>query len=233
VNNSIQHVFFDLDRTLWDFEKSAEQAFDHIFDKYNLGIMGVPSGKAYHDAYTIHNERLWELYRKGEIAKEVLRGKRFNLTNNQFGIVDEDLAEKIGFEYVRVSPLIVKLFPYAIGILEYLSQKDYNLHIITNGFEEVQAVKLRESQMKKYFDKVITSEEAGIKKPEKGIFDYAFKKTGASPEESIMIGDDFEVDIIGAKNVGMAQIFFDPKKLMSKPDCDFHIECLKEIEGIL
>lgn len=231
--NNIRHIFFDLDRTLWDFESSAREAFRRIFDQYELRSKGVPSHEDFHESYNTFNNRLWDMYRKGEITKDDLRGRRFVETLYSYNIDDKNLGDAIGDEYVRVSPLIVRLFPYALNILEYLTKKNYNLHIITNGFEEVQTVKLRESDMRKYFDKIITSEEAGIKKPEPGIFNYAFKKTGALPEESIMIGDDYEVDIVGAKNVGMSQIFFDPEKTMENPICDHHIQCLNEIEGVL
>lgn len=232
MDNKIKHIFFDLDRTLWDFEKSAEEAFEQIFLTYDLGSKNVPSGKAFHVAYTVHNNKLWDQYRKGEIKKEVLRGLRFKLTLNDFGIKDNELGEKIGDEYIRISPLIVNLFPYTIEILEYLAPK-YKMHIITNGFAEVQAVKLRESGMKKYFDQVITSEEAGVKKPNPQIFKFAFDKSGALPEESIMVGDDYEVDIIGAQDVGMQQIFFDPYNLQLDVECSYRINNLEEIEGVL
>lgn len=232
MNNNIKHVFFDLDRTLWDFEKSAEQAFDRIFIKFKLGDYGIKSGKEFHDSYTIHNNRLWDQYRKGEITKDKLRGLRFSLTLNDFGIKNDQLGNSIGNEYVHISPLIVNLFPNAIDTLEYLFPK-YKLHIITNGFAEVQTVKLRESNMRRFFSEVITSEEAGVKKPDPIIFNYAFEKSGGIPQNSIMIGDDYEVDILGAKDVGMRQIFFDPNKAHKNPESDYHIRDLKEIKSLL
>jgi putative hydrolase of the HAD superfamily len=232
VGEEIKHVFFDLDRTLWDFEKSAKQTFEEIYNHYNLYEKGVPSIKDYHDAYTIHNNILWDLYRKGEIKKEVLSSLRFNLTLQDFGITDEALGLKIGKDYTRISPLKVNLFPYSIEILEYLYPL-YSLHIITNGFSEVQSVKLKTSGLDKYFLKIITSEEAGVKKPHPDIFKFAFEKAGALPEESIMIGDDYEVDIIGAKQVNMKQIFFDYEKKYNKDGGTYYINHLKEIEGIL
>ena len=233
IMNKPKHIFFDLDRTLWDFESSANEAFRRIFHNFGLGKRGVESHEKFHKVYTVHNNRLWDSYRKGEITKEDLRGRRFNETLYSFNIVDTQLGDRIGDEYIRISPLIVRLFPNAINILEYLSSRGYILHIITNGFEEVQTVKLRESKMRGYFKHVVTSEEAGVKKPDPVIFNYAFDKTGALPSESIMIGDDFEVDIEGARNVGMKTIFFDPESLHTDPVCDFHIQNLKEIEGIL
>ena len=231
--NNPKHIFFDLDRTLWDFESSANEAFRRIYHNFGLERRGVESHEKFHEVYTVHNNRLWDSYRKGEITKEELRGRRFNETLYSFNIIDQQLGERIGDEYVRISPLIVRLFPYAIDILEYLKSKDYSLHVITNGFEEVQTVKLRESEMRRYFEHVVTSEEAGVKKPDPVIFKYAFDKTGAIPSESIMIGDDYEVDIEGARNMGMKTILFDPESIHELPDCDYHIRGLKEIEEIL
>jgi len=232
VKENIKHVFFDIDRTLWDFEKSAQQTFEELFVSHKLFQKGIPSFSRFHEVYTIHNNKLWEQYRKGEIKKKVLRGLRFSLTLEDFNIFDIDLGEKIGDDYIRLSPLKVNLFPYSIEILEYLFPK-YKLHIITNGFSEVQDVKLRTSNIDKYFTEIITSEDAGYKKPDARIFDFAFKKSGALPHNSIMIGDDYDVDIVGAKKVNMKQIFFDPYGISKKGLSTYHINNLKEIEGIL
>lgn len=233
MKDRITHIFFDLDRTLWDFEKSAKEAFERIFDDFDLKKLGVPDAETFHKVYTVHNDRLWDKYRKGEITKDILRGKRFALTLKDFGIIDIKLSEKLGDEYIRISPLIVNLFPNSEEVVEYLSP-NYNLHIITNGFNEVQAVKMSSSGLDKYFDKVITSEDAGAKKPDPIIFNYALEQTGANVENSIMIGDDYEVDILGAKKIGMDQIFFDPcDNVKNNGHCSFHIHNLKEIMEIL
>ena len=232
MKEKIEHVFFDLDRTLWDFEKSAKQTFEEIFDSNDLYSKGIPSVEKFHEFYTLHNDKLWAQYRKGEIKKEILRGLRFTLTLEDFNIDDAELGEKLGNEYVNISPKKVNLFPYSIEILEYLYPK-YKLHIITNGFSEVQYIKLQASEIDKYFVEVITSEAAGFKKPDSRVFDYAFMKAGAFPENSIMIGDDYEVDIIGAQDVNMQQIFFDPEKKFAKNSSTYYINNLKEIEGIL
>ncbi len=206
---AIKHVFFDLDRTLWDFEKSALEAFERIFVGMNLKEKGVPSAMRLHEVYTVHNNRLWQQYRNGEIEKSKLMWYRFYLTLLDFGIDDRQLSDRIGSYYLDISPKLVNLFPNAIEILDYLFPK-YTLHLITNGFAEVQETKLLVSGMKKFFKTVVTSEEAGVKKPDPQIFRYAFEKSGAQPAESVMIGDDYEVDIAGAKNAGMHQILFDP-----------------------
>ncbi len=232
MKEKIEHVFFDLDRTLWDFEKSAKQTFEEIFKINELFKKGIPSVNKFHEVYTIHNNILWDQYRKGEIKKEILRGLRFTLTLKEFNIFDEDLGEKLGDDYVSISPKKVNLFPYSIEILEYLHPK-YKLHIITNGFSEVQDMKLQASGMEKYFIEVITSEAAGYKKPDPRVFNYAFTKAGALPQNSIMIGDDYEVDIIGARDVNMQQIFFDPDKKFAQNGSTYYINNLQEIEGVL
>jgi len=227
-----KHIFFDLDRTLWDFDTSANIAFAELFEKYKLAEKGVESVGAFQTTYNLHNEELWSLYRNGKIKKEVLRGKRFLLTLRDFGIDDVMLSERFGQDYIAISPLRVALFPHAEEILKYLMNK-YQLNLITNGFSEVQEIKLISSGLGKYFKVVVTSEEAGFKKPDKRIFTYAFDKANADPAESIMIGDDPDVDILGAKAVAMDQVLFDPEKIYKQNGSTFHINHLKELEGIL
>jgi putative hydrolase of the HAD superfamily len=209
VVTKYKHIFFDLDRTLWDFDSSSEMAFSEIFDKYNLFGKGIESVKTFQKAYNIHNEELWELYRVGKIEKENLRNLRFHLTLADFGIVDHELASNIGDDYLAISPLKVSLFPNALEILAYLQSK-YTLHLITNGFSEVQFIKLKASGLDKYFNEVITSEDAGVKKPDVRIFEYSLQKTGAEVHESLMVGDDPEVDVKGAQNAGIDAVLFDP-----------------------
>ena len=233
MKENIKHVFFDIDRTLWDFEKSAFQAFDKIYKENNFKNLGIPSSEIFHEKYSIHNNNLWDKYRNNNIEKEELKWLRFHLTLNDFGIDDKSLARKIGDEYLKFSLLAVNLFPYAIEILEYLKNKGYALHLITNGFTEVQDIKLKVSGMDKFFKTVVTSEEAGYKKPDTGIFRYAFEKSGSVPEKSIMIGDDYEVDIVGARNAGLNQILFDPYSKYNGVEVDYKVKNLKEIEGIL
>ncbi|HEY9113921.1 MAG TPA: YjjG family noncanonical pyrimidine nucleotidase [Bacteroidales bacterium] len=227
-----KHIFFDLDRTLWDFDSSAEMAFTEIFEKFHLYEKGIESVKIFQKAYNIHNEQLWELYRHGKIEKEILRSLRFQMTLADFGIADEKLAEKIGDEYLTISPLKVSLFPNAFETLQYLQQK-YILHLITNGFSEVQYIKLKASGLEKYFIEIITSEEAGVKKPDARIFEYSLKKSGAKAAESLMIGDDYEVDVLGAKNAGIDQVLFDPLKTYQKNGSTFYINDLGELKGFL
>ena len=165
----IKHIFFDLDRTLWDFEKNSHTTLLQLISHFNLTDKGIDNAEKFIKKYKIHNEKLWDLYRENKINKEELRSKRFLMTLSEYGIDDKDLAEQFGLVYIKQSPLKTNLFPFSHEVLSYLKTK-YTLHIITNGFEEVQYIKLAAADLKKYFDVVVTSEKAGVKKPkhEKG-----------------------------------------------------------------
>src|SRR5574344_113318 len=201
-----RHVFFDLDRTLWDFDAAAEVAFEEIYEKYHLKQLGIPSAHEFHEPYHPLNEQLWVLYRADKITKDFLNRTRFVLPLEHYGIHDVELADKLSQDYVYLSPRIVRLVPGTMELLDYLKPK-YHLHIITNGFQEVQDTKLKGSGMAPYFDTLTVSEEVGVKKPNPGIFIYALSKACATAEQSIMIGDEMDVDIDGARNTGIDQIF--------------------------
>jgi putative hydrolase of the HAD superfamily len=228
MHTKYKHLFFDLDRTLWDFEKSALEAFEEIFKKHALSEKGIDDYTAFHHKYAAHNRRLWDLYREGMLEKEVLRWKRFYLTLLDYGIDDKPLAEAMGTDYLEISPRKVNLFPHAMETVEYLSGK-YHLHLITNGFQEVQEIKIKTSGLDHFFETLITSEEAGVKKPDPRIFYYALEKTGALPDESLMIGDDYAVDIEGARKVNIDQVFFDPEAISHDNHCTYKINDLQQL----
>jgi putative hydrolase of the HAD superfamily len=227
-----KHIFFDLDKTLWDFTLNSIDSFDDLFSIFELDNKGIPSAQIFHEKYNRHNEHLWDMYRSGLIEKSFLSIQRYVLTLEDFGINDRLLAESMSKEYLKLSPLKTKLIPGAIDILKYLSEK-YTLHIITNGFNEVQYIKIERSGLKKYFDKIITSEEAGCNKPNTAIFLYSLDKAQAQASESIMIGDDLEVDILGAKNAGIDQVFVNFEKISHTNPISFEVYSLAEIANIL
>lgn len=227
-----KHLFIDLDKTLWDFEQNSLETFKDIFSKYNLTGKGVPSLELFLVEYTRINDMLWGLYRKNQIKKEVLNIKRFDMTLNEFCIDDGVLATHIAEDYVMLSPLKENLFPEARKALEYL-QGRYPLHIITNGFEEVQQKKLDVSDLRKYFTTITTSEEAGVKKPEPWIFQLSLKKAATTPEESLMIGDDLVVDMDGARNIGMYTMYFNPEKIPHQEPVTYEIASWKDISNYL
>ena len=227
-----KHLFFDLDRTLWDCDENTKDTFNDIFNFYKLKHKGIPDVKIFHNTYNKHNDELWDQYRKGLVEKSFLIVQRYILTLNDFNICDDKLAENLSKDYLKISPLKTKLIPYAHEVLQYLSKK-YLLHIITNGFKEVQYIKVEKSDLKKYFDKIITSEEAGCNKPNKNIFLYSLKKAEALVDESLMIGDAMDVDIIGAKSICMDQVFYNPKNISTSINATFEINSLRELIKIL
>ena len=227
-----KHIFFDLDRTLWDFDASSIAVFEFMYKKYNLETLGIPSAQDFHDIYEPHNLELWKLYRENKITKEALNQARFGYPLSQYGIEDHKLAKKLSEDYVYYSPRTVRIIPGSFELLDYLKPK-YHLHLITNGFKEVQDVKLTKSGFKPYFETLIVSEEVGIKKPDPGIFLYALKKVKASAKESIMIGDEMDVDIDGARAAHIDQIFFNYKRKNIDGGRTFEVEALLEIKKIL
>ena len=226
------HVFFDLDRTLWDFDASSIAVFELMFEKYHLHSLGIPSAQEFHDIYEPHNLELWKRYRENKITKEELNRVRFGFPLEQYGVIDDNLAKKLSEDYVYYSPRTVRLVEGAIEILDYLKPK-YHLHLITNGFKEVQDVKLIKSGFKPYFDTLTVSEEIGIKKPDPRIFIYAMQKAGAKAEESIMIGDEMDVDIDGARAAHIDQIFYNQKNKPTEGVRTYEIKELLEIKEIL
>lgn len=228
-----QHIFFDLDNTLWDFDKSSILAFDKIFEIFNLINYGIPSAKDFHKTYFDHNNRLWDLYRKGIIDKDFLKIERFRLPLNDYGIADEKLATDLGESYTDYAARLVALVPNTMEVLNYLKEKNYKIHLITNGFLEVQSIKMQASGLDKMIDSSFVSEVVGFKKPDHRIFHHAMKQVGGNIENSVMIGDDLSVDIIPAKEIGMTHIYFNRKRITHNETLDHEIENLIEIKEIL
>ena len=227
-----KHIFFDLDRTLWDFDAAAEVAFERLYEQYNLKVLGIPSAHDFHEVYHPLNERLWELYRADKITKDDLNRTRFLKPLEHYGIHDVALADRLSTDYVYWSPRIVRLVPGTMELLDYLKPK-YHLHLITNGFQEVQHTKLSGSGMEPYFETLTVSEEAGVKKPNPEIFHYALQKAGALAEESLMVGDEMAVDIDGARAVGMDTLLFNPKGVPVEGERTYEVRELREIMGIV
>ena len=227
-----KHLFFDLDHTLWDFNANARLTLEELYHSLQLQTFGIKDFELFYTTYLSHNDMLWEKYRNGIIKVDDLRWKRMWYTLVDFKIGDEKLARDMGFRFLELLPTRTLLFPHTVECLSYLTNKGYQLHLITNGFESTQHSKLKYSGIASYFIEVITSEGSNSLKPNKEIFDYAFMKTGAKPYESIMIGDSIEVDIQGAMNAGMDQVFVNHTCV----DCEIQpthtVYSLKELEKI-
>lgn len=206
---NITDVFFDLDHTLWDFDKNSALTFEKIFKINNISLN--LTNFLFH--YEPINLKYWKLYREEKIEKSTLRFSRLNETFLAIGYeVEADLICKLSEDYITHLTTFNHLFENTFEILDYLSVK-YNLHIITNGFDEVQHKKLIQSNIHKYFKTVTNSEMAGVKKPDPKIFNFALQKANTNTDNSLMIGDSYEADILGAKNIGMDVVFFDINKV--------------------
>lgn len=231
-----KHLFFDLDHTIWDFEANSRLTLEELYHGHQLEVRGVHNFELFHRNYLVHNDKLWERYRNGYIKVDELRWKRMWLTLLDFKIADEPLAREMGVRFLDLLPTRKLLFPHTTEILDYLAAKNYQLHLITNGFEKTQHSKLKYSGLDKYFIEVITSEGSNSLKPHKEIFDYAFMKTGARPAESIMIGDTIDVDILGAVNAGIDQVHVNhltkEPVLLNEQLPTYTVYSLKELEGI-
>jgi putative hydrolase of the HAD superfamily len=200
------HLFFDLDHTLWDFDTNCRDTLEELYQTLSLKERGVDDFARFHRNYLAHNEKLWERYRHGYMKLEELKWKRMWLALLDFKIGDEKLAREMGAHFHKLLPSCRRLFPHTVEILEYLKGKGYRLHIITNGTETVQFNKLRSAGIAPFFTEVITSEGSNSMKPKKEIFDFAFYKTKARNSDSIILGDNLEVDILGGINAGMDQV---------------------------
>jgi len=228
--SKFQHIFFDLDSTLWDFEANSQDELLAIFKDFRLVNYGISLPLEFVKIYKHFNEICWEAYIKGDLTQAELRYKRFNDTLNYFGVYEIEMAKKMGERYVERSPYRTRLIEYTTETLEYLFSKGYQLHIITNGFEDVQHIKLAESKLKRFFKTMTTSEMAHSKKPEIKIFEFALNQTGAKRENSVYIGDDLLVDIEGANNAGIASIYYNPNKKLHQTCTFLEISSLKELQ---
>ena len=203
-----------------------------MYSFFNLASLQVAPFETFYQHYLHHNQILWDRYHNGFISSEDLKWKRMWRTLLEFKIGDEKLAKKISENFLEILPIQKGVFPHTFEILDYLTQKNYQLHLITNGFERVQWSKLNNSGLDKYFGQVITSESSNSLKPKKEIFDFALQKTGALVSNSIMLGDNLDADILGAINFGMDSVFVNHLNISTEMQPTFTITHLKELENI-
>lgn len=216
LQSMIKHIFFDLDHTIWDFDRNAQETLMELYEIYKLKELGLTSAENFITTYTINNHQLWAQYHVGKITKEALREERFRKTFIDLGLHPELIPANFEADYVAMGPTKTNLFEGAEKVLAYLQNK-YHLHIISNGFKEAVVTKMTVSNLNPYFKNVVISEDVGVNKPDKAIFEHALNLAQAQKQESIMIGDSLEADIYGAQNFGMRAIFFNPLKA-DKPD---------------
>ncbi|GAA4344990.1 YjjG family noncanonical pyrimidine nucleotidase [Flaviaesturariibacter amylovorans] len=229
-----RHLFFDLDHTLWDFDANARATLEQLHLDLRLPDKGIRDFDRFYECYVAHNDKLWARYRQGHIKQDELRIKRMWLTLLDFQVADEELCEELANQFLQLMPTRTRIFPDTIEVLTYLQEKGYGLHLITNGFEDIQHMKLRVSGLDKFFRHVVTSEGSNSLKPQPEIFHYALDKAGATVAESLMIGDALDVDVAGALNVGMDAVHVNYN---GKPQVDvkptYTITALRQLEEFL
>lgn len=225
-------IFFDLDHTLWDYEENSRQTLAELYEQYDLHVKGVDSVAEFAKQFTIVNTKLWDLFDRAIITSEIIRQERFKQILEHFSIRDEKLCADLSYDYLHECPKKGNLIPHAISILDYLAPK-YRMSVITNGFEEIQNLKLESSKLLPYFDHIVTSQRAGSRKPSCEIFNFALQCHDIKCHEAVMIGDNLLTDIGGACNAYIDAVFFNRDRIEHDGHSAHEIYCLSELRNIL
>lgn len=226
------HLFFDLDHTLWDYDSNVRDSLSELFAQYDLGALGNPDFEPFFEAFQATNHELWEEFNKGLVDREILRATRFKRVFRRAKLEVAMIPASLEEEFITRTSAKPKVMDHALETLDYLKQ-DYQLHIITNGFNQSQYAKLKSSKLEEYFDLIVTSENSGYRKPDKRIFDHALSHLKTAANHCLMIGDNPLSDILGAQNAKMDQVFYNPLKTASELLPTYTIHHLSELRNIL
>jgi len=227
-----RHLFFDLDHTLWDFEKNANETLRTLYTRHDFARFGTFVVEEFIRVYSDINHALWRLYQSNKITQQQLRDVRFVRTLTRLGVPENQVPTTISDEFTDILPQKSAVFPYTHEVLDYL-KPNYRMHLITNGFNDIQSTKLASSNLAHYFEEVITSEHSGHLKPDPRMFQHALERTGAIAAESLMIGDNLECDVLGAYNAGIDQVYFNPNKRRHFNQITHEISCLSDLKTFL
>lgn len=227
-----RHLLFDLDHTLWDFDKNAAETLGELYDSHQLAKLGSFSVQQFCDTFITVNRSLWKQYDQGDYDQQRLRSERFGLILTQLGVAADRIPVKLADDYLRVCPTKPHMMPHTVATLDYLRQH-YQLHILTNGFAAVQAIKLKNAGLTDYFTEVVSSDTTGHRKPHRPVFDYLLDRIGATSRECVMIGDNLETDVRGAREAGIDQIYYNPKRTKHQEQATHEVACLSELRHIL
>jgi YjjG family noncanonical pyrimidine nucleotidase len=228
-----KHLFFDLDHTLWDFEKNSAECLADIYDVFKFKDLNISSLDAFQQEFSVVNKHYWSLLESNQITHHELRQRRFRDTLINLGAdIDENFGLEINEYFLDLLPRKAHLIDGAVELLEYLLP-NYELHIISNGWQDIQVNKMKSSEIHHYFGEIITNELAGTRKPDRRIFDYAVEVTKATLAESLMIGDNYEADILGAISANMDTVFYNPDNIPIGQKPTFEIKRLIELKEIL
>ncbi|HEV7379938.1 MAG TPA: YjjG family noncanonical pyrimidine nucleotidase [Dyadobacter sp.] len=228
-----KHLFFDLDHTLWDFEKNSSESLQDIFYQLSLADHGVSSMDNFVECFIRINTKLWDEFDRGILPHAYIREKRFVMVFEELGIACPENHLEIGELYLHTLPGKKHLLEGALETLNYAQEMGYQMHIVTNGFTEIQARKMTSSGISHYFENIITFENAQARKPEPEIFAFALEKANAHPEECIMIGDNWIADIMGASRFGLDTVYYNPAGLKFDETPTYDIRRLEDLMLIL
>lgn len=227
-----RHLFFDLDHTLWDFEQNANETLRTLFDQHDFARFGTFTVDEFIRVYSGINHGLWRLYQNNKITQQQLRDVRFVRTLTRLGLAEAAIPATISTDFTTMLPQKSAVFPFTYEVLAYL-RPTYRLHVLTNGFNEMQHLKLASAKLTPYFEEIITSDHSGHLKPDPRMFAHALARTGAAAAESLMIGDNLECDVLGAYNAGIDQVYFNPEKRRHFAQVTHEISCLRELKDFL
>lgn len=227
-----ENLFIDLDDTIWDTVSNGKTSLEEVYRDYNFGRF-FPSFNDFYSIYFPNNCNLWKQYALGKISKEELIFERFLFPLRPHGVSDKKFIRNLNDDFLDRTSRKTQLIPHAMEILEYLYPK-YKLYILSNGFNEVQYKKINNSGLSVFFKDIILSDHIGYNKPHPEIFQYALRKTNASKANSLMVGDNWDTDIVGAKNSGIDQIWYTQEDEHSREfEPTFRISCLTTLKDIL
>ncbi|GAB3915051.1 YjjG family noncanonical pyrimidine nucleotidase [Larkinella knui] len=228
-----KHLFFDLDHTLWDFDRNSTESIYDLYERFQLSQVGVPSVEEFNRHFIAINNQLWSDFYNNRLTHTDIRKYRFRMVMDAIGVTDHSVCDEMNEVYLQLLPRKPHLMESATDVLDYLKDR-YELHIITNGFDEIQALKMASSGLTSYFQHIVTIQKAEAKKPEPRIFEFALEVSGALLSESLMIGDNYEADVCGAQNVGMDVVYYNAASLpLEGAAPTYEIRHLKELMAIL
>ena len=230
-----RNIFIDLDDTIWDFTANSHVSLEIMYRDLDIARI-YPDYDAFSSAYYAKNSELWALYHHGKIEKDFLIIERYAhlLRTIGYNDIDNRLAQRMNEYYLDTLALQTQLVPYAIELLDYLTRRGYNLYILSNGFIEVQHKKLQSAGIEDYFERMVLSDEIGINKPDRRLFDYALEVTHSQAADTLMIGDNYDADIMGAMQAGWGQIYFDRNhRGITAQEPQHTVHSLKEVMDIL
>lgn len=230
-----RNIFIDLDDTIWDFTANSHVSLEIMYRDLDIARI-YPDYDAFSSAYYAKNSELWALYHHGKIEKDFLIIERYAhlLRTIGYNDIDNRLAQRMNEYYLDTLAMQTQLVPYAIELLDYLTRRGYNLYILSNGFIEVQHKKLQSAGIEDYFERMVLSDEIGINKPDRRLFDYALEVTHSQAADTLMIGDNYDADILGAMQAGWGQIYFDRNhRGITTQEPQHTVHSLKEVMDIL